>query len=314
MTPELSLRDGGPKDIEPAFALSQRVGHAAAVRVGIAEGELPDERIAEAWDRHHRLLEFLTAQEGARFSVCEEDGELVGFARVVRFGAMEELGELVVHPEHQSRGIGRALLEHIWPGDPTPELGRSCLAVGTPENLSLTMEFGVMPIAGHWHLLARTDRYRERRLQERDSADPGVSALKGDRAAEEWKRLEPLALGYDRAPLHDFFGRERVCLAAMDLDAGVARSLCWVSSAGDIGPAVGATAEDLVPVILAALDRVASTQEPEHLRLACTTTSWWLLRRLRRLGFQVVWPAWVMCSVPIPGLDRYAPSMPPQVL
>lgn len=314
MAVDLSLRDGGPKDIEPAFALSQRASHAAAVRAGVAEGELADEAIAEEWERHRRLVEFLDAQDGARFVVCEEAGELLGFARVLRFGGMEELGELVVDPAHQSRGIGRALIEHVWPGDPTPELGRACVALGTPEDLSLYMEYGVMPIAGHWHLLARTERYRERRLQEIDSAGPGVSALKADRAAEEWKRLEPLALGYDRAPLHDFFGRERVCLAAMDLDAGEARSLCWVSSSGDIGPAVGATAEDLVPVILAALDRVASTQEPEYLRLFCTTTSWWLLRRLRRLGFQVLWPGWVMCSVPIPGLDRYAPTMPPQVL
>ena len=57
------------------------------------------------------------------------------------------------------------------------------------------------------------------------------------------------------------------------------------SADGDIGPAVGETAEDLVPVVLAALDRVAKQQEPETFGVFCTTDSWWLLDRLRRLGF-----------------------------
>ena len=58
---------------------------------------------------------------------------------------------------------------------------------------------------------------------------------------------------------------------------------------------MGATPEDLVPVVLAALDRVAKVQEPERLGVYCTTDAWWLLRRLRRLGFRVYWPSWVMC-------------------
>ena len=91
-------------------------------------------------------------------------------------------------------------------------------------------------------------------------------------------------------------------------------ALCWVSSDGEIGPAVGNTAGHLVPVILAALDRVAKTQEPELLSVFTTSLSWWLLRRLRTLGFQVFWPSWVMCSVPLPGLDRYVPTRPPHVI
>ena len=58
-------------------------------------------------------------------------------------------------------------------------------------------------------------------------------------------------------------------------------------------------------MVLAALDRVAKQQEPESFGVFCTTDSWWLLDRLRRLGFRVHWPSWVMCSVPLPGLDRY---------
>lgn len=314
MSAPLGYRPGGPGDLEGSFGLSQLTMHETARRQGLIDRDLRDDEIADHWSRHRSLVEFLAAQQDARFWVCEDGEKIVGAARVVRFGDMEELNELMVHPDYQHRGIGRALLERCWPGDPSPELGRACVALGTPDNLSLYTEFGVMPIAGQWHMLQRTEDYEQQRSLEIDSTDPGVSMLKGDRAAAEWKRLEPAALGYDRSPLHDFFGRDRVCLASMDLDAGQARALCWVSSTGEIGPAVGATAEDVVPVVLAALDRVARAQEPEYLRVFCTSTSWWLLRRLRGLGFQVFWPAWVMCSVPIPGLDRYAPAMPPQLL
>jgi hypothetical protein len=131
---------------------------------------------------------------------------------------------------------------------------------------------------------------------------------------EEWKRLEPSAIGHERPRLHEFFGRRRNCLALVDPRTGLATALCWVSSDGEIGPAVGETPEDLLPVVLAALDRVAKQQEPETFGVFCTTDSWWLLDRLRRLGFRVHWPAWVMSSVPLPGLDRYLPTRPARLL
>jgi hypothetical protein len=87
-----------------------------------------------------------------------------------------------------------------------------------------------------------------------------------------------------------------------------------VSGHGEIGPGVGRNPEDLVPVVLAALDRVAKMQEPETFGVHCTTASWWLMDRLRRLGFRVHWPAWIMSSVPLPGLDRYLPTRPVRLL
>jgi hypothetical protein len=59
---------------------------------------------------------------------------------------------------------------------------------------------------------------------------------------------------------------------------------------------------------------MAKTKEPETLGVFCATDSWWLLRRLLSLGLRVWWPSWVMCSIPLPGLDRYMPTRPPHVL
>ena len=310
----LAYRAGTRKDAGSTFALAERALHQAAIEVGVlpADAEIGDDAIAASWARHRALIEFLDAQPDARMLVAEDDEGPVAFARAIRFGAMDELTDLMVDPALQGQGVGRELLARLWPGDPSPEMGRLVVATGAPRDLSLYMDFGVMPVAGHWHLRQRTERYLEHRSQEIDVTEPGVHMLTPERAVMEWKRLEPPAISHERPELHEFFGRDRICLATMDGDG--ATGLCWVSGEGEIGPAVASTPEGLVPLVLAALDRVAKTQEPESLGVYATSTSWWLLHRLRLLGFRVFWPSWIMCSVPLPGLDRYVPTRPPNLL
>ena len=313
---DLSFREGSASDLEETFVLSRHAIHDASVRQGLLPGGTAptDAEIRGDWVRHRPLIEFTAAQPEGCYVICEGGDGPVAYARVVRFGAMEELTELMVRPDHQGRGIGRALLERCWPGDPTPDLGRVVIAAGAPRDLSLYCDFGVMPIAGHWHMRQRCEEYLERRTREVDRTEPAIHVLEPTRAVQEWQRLEPGAIAHERPRLHEFFGRDRVCLAWVDEGEGRAAALCWVSSIGEIGPAVGRTTEEVVPVVLAALDRVAKTQEPEWLSVFCTTISWWLLRRLRTLGFRVTWPSWIMSSVPLPGLDRYVPTRPPHLL
>ena len=313
----LTFRDGGPGDLRATFELAQRAWDASRVGRGLypTDFERDIDDLAAQWGRERGLVEFLAAQEGGCYWVCEDGSTLAGYVRVARFGAIDELTELWVDPAYGGRGIGRALLSRCWSDPPTPELGRLVVTFGRPIDLTLYTDFGVMPVSGHWHMRQRAEPYLERRAQEMvDASEPAVHALKAERAVEEWTRLEPLAIGHERATLHDFFGRTRSCLAIMDAERDLATALCWVSPNGEIGPAVGETPEDLVPVVLAALDRVARSQEPHELGVFCTTASWWLLDRLRRLGFRVHWPSWTMCSVPLPGLDRYLATRPPLLL
>jgi GNAT superfamily N-acetyltransferase len=312
---ELTFREGHASDLEAVYRLGERAwDRSRADRGLIGEHEAQtDAQLGARWAHERPLLEFMTALDGSSFLVCEDGDEIVGYVVVARFPGMDEMAELWVVPTHRGRGVGRGLLERCWPSSPSPELGRLVVAVGRPADLTLFTEFGVMPVSGHWHMRHRVDRYLEARAQEVDATEPGVHVLTPDRAVEEWGRLEPDAIAHDRTPLHEFFGRTRNCLATMD-ESGHATALCWVSGQGDIGPGVGKNPEDLVPVVLAALDRVAKMQEPESFGVHCTTAAWWLMDRLRRLGFRVHWPAWVMSSVPLPGLDRYLPTRPVRLL
>jgi GNAT superfamily N-acetyltransferase len=312
----LSFREGRAGDLRATFELGEAALDASRKERGLLP---PDHRrgqedLEDRWQRERALLEFIVAQADGTFVICEDDDRMVGYTRVARFGAMDELAELWVVPSHAGLGVGRALLERCWPESPTPDLGRVVLGIGRPADLTLYTEFGVMPVSGHWHMRHRSEEYLERRSQEIDSTEPAVHALTPERAVADWKRLEPLAIGHERPLLHEFFGRTRTCLATMDAARGEATALCWVSSDGEIGPAVGEQPQDLIPVVLAALDRVAKQQEPESFGVFCTTDSWWLLDRLRRLGFRVHWPSWLMSSVPLPGLDRYLATRPARLL
>jgi GNAT superfamily N-acetyltransferase len=309
------FREGRARDLRSTFTISAHAVHHTASRMGLLDVPPPTPLQIEAeWEIQRDVLEFVAAQEGGSYWICEDAGEPVGYARVFRGSDMEQLTELMVLPSHHSRGIGRALLQRCFPDPPTPQLGRLVVAAGAPGDLTLYQDFGVMPAAGHWHMRARVADYVERRAHEVDATETAVHALEGDRAVAEWQLLEPPAIGQRRADVHEFFARTRTCLATMNPATGGALGLCWVGANGDVGPAVAATPADLVPVVLGALDRIAKTRDPGILGIYCSTDTWWLLRRLRQLGFRVYWPGWVMSSIPLPGLDRYMPMRPPHLL
>src|SRR5829696_8437674 len=161
---ELSFRDGGPSDLPATFALTRRSIRHAAKRQGVmpAGAELPESQIEAEWAQQRSFVEFLAAQAGGCYVIAEaDDGGLCGYARTVRLGEMEQMTELAVAPEQQGAGLGRDLLGRCWPGAPTPELGRIVVATGAPTDLTLYTNFGVMPVAGHWHLRQRTETYQE---------------------------------------------------------------------------------------------------------------------------------------------------------
>jgi GNAT superfamily N-acetyltransferase len=197
---DVSLREGSPSDLQATFALSDRTMFRQAVDMGyLPAGERSDTDIADSWGRHGGLVQFLDAQPNRRYLIAENSQGPIAFARIVQFGAMEQLTDLMVTPSHQGTGVGRLLLEGIWAGGPSPSLGRLVVATGAPRDLSLYTEFGVMPVAGHWHMRQETSSYLQQRSQETDATEAGtVVVLTVERAVAEWKRLEPEAIAHER--------------------------------------------------------------------------------------------------------------------
>ena len=87
-------------------------------RSGVVSAAADQTFVDEEWPRQRPLLEFIAAQPGTGFWVCEDDGELVGYVRVARFTGMDELTEIAVAPQHAGAGIGKGLLERGWPEPP----------------------------------------------------------------------------------------------------------------------------------------------------------------------------------------------------
>src|SRR5437868_7798457 len=146
--------------------------------LAVAQGFLPqvdrnEQQVGASWSRHRALVEFLDAQPERRYVIAENSHGPMAFARVVRFGTMEQLTDLMVLPPHQGHGLGRQLLERVWPGGPSPSLGRIVVATGSPRDLSLYTDFGVMPVAGHWHMRLETSAYLATRSQETDATEAG---------------------------------------------------------------------------------------------------------------------------------------------
>ena len=70
----------------------------------------------EVWNNQTAFLDFLAAH-AAEWWVAEDDGsgKVIGYARSLERGGLFELSEFFVHPENQSAGIGRALLDRAFP-------------------------------------------------------------------------------------------------------------------------------------------------------------------------------------------------------
>lgn len=68
------------------------------------------------WDIRRPLYEHL-ARTGEQFWLAYENDRLAGYARSILRDGLLELTEFFVHPESQSAGLGRQLLERAFPGE-----------------------------------------------------------------------------------------------------------------------------------------------------------------------------------------------------
>lgn len=115
---EVSFRPGTPEDSYAIFYLFEETLADLMVRLGMGDGSRwsDPEKLARLWSERQSLYEHL-AQTAEHFWVAEQAGQIVGFARSVFHDGVRELTEYFVKPGMQSAGVGKELLQRVFPSE-----------------------------------------------------------------------------------------------------------------------------------------------------------------------------------------------------
>jgi GNAT superfamily N-acetyltransferase len=179
--------------------------------------------------------DFLDAERafGTLLLAAAPDGAAHGFGGTLRRGAVTHLGDLFVLPEHQSSGVGRALLAELLEGD-GPKV---TFASSDPRAMGLYMRYGLRPWCPLLYL---------------SGPSAGLAGPPVRRAApEEVAELDAHAGGGARAQTLAWYAATPG-VTCYTTGAGYAFARTAVDKVV-IGPAGGATPQDCVEAVLGAV-------------------------------------------------------------
>src|SRR6202011_4144023 len=135
-------------------------------------------------------------------TVCEAEGEVVGFGAVLERNGVAHLADLFISRDRLGQGIGKVILERSF----TPRSRRVTFASNDPRALPLYMRFGMVPVAPLLYLKGSPEAAS--RL-----ADPGVTLR--DSTPAEVADLDRVASGRERLQDLDFLGAHARCFSAV---------------------------------------------------------------------------------------------------
>ena len=73
--------------------------------------QIEDLRVIVGWDRMEGYYDRILARAYAHFSIQDETGKLLAFLNVISEGIADAfLVDLMVHPEYQGKGLGKAIV------------------------------------------------------------------------------------------------------------------------------------------------------------------------------------------------------------
>jgi GNAT superfamily N-acetyltransferase len=112
------IRPGTREDLFNAFVVFQLALHGLYQSVGQASLEdKPDpEDLLPNFEYFRMFTEYFT-QTADQFWVAEDEGEMIGFSRSMIRDGIRQLSELFVHPDKQTHGVGKRLLEAAFSAD-----------------------------------------------------------------------------------------------------------------------------------------------------------------------------------------------------
>jgi GNAT superfamily N-acetyltransferase len=117
-TSDLTFRPGNVADSYAVFEVFEESLADLSRRLGSKSGTSWHDPVALAqmWEERRSLYEYL-ARTAEHFWVAERAGKIVGFARSVLQDGIRELTELFVVPGEQSSGVGRELMNRVFPAE-----------------------------------------------------------------------------------------------------------------------------------------------------------------------------------------------------
>jgi GNAT superfamily N-acetyltransferase len=118
MVMTIIFRPGTSEDLFGAFVVFRLALHRLNQSLELAAPEdKPDAENLSAYFEVFQPYSEHLSQTADQFWVAEEDGEIIGFSRSIVRNEVRQLSELFVHPDKQSRGVGKQLLESAFPAE-----------------------------------------------------------------------------------------------------------------------------------------------------------------------------------------------------
>jgi GNAT superfamily N-acetyltransferase len=300
MTNEPTIRRATAEDVEACHS----VMWASVIDLGARKGTPVPGTVDEWWTSGEPLHRLLAAQ-AAEWWVAEGPEEIVGYARSIERGGLFELTEFFVVPGSQSRGIGRALIEHAFPAG----RGEVRSIIATTEVRALSRYYRAGTVA-RFPILTLEGPPAAGEINGDLTARPVDPDSETDRSAIAG--IERSVVGFTRGETEiRWLLRHRE--GYLYLRGTAAVGFAFVGGGGT-GPIAAADPEDL-PGILLHVENRAVAQGLERIELQVPAPNEVATRHLLGRGFRFdPWVNVLMSNRPFGRFDRLIPFGPPVFL
>jgi GNAT superfamily N-acetyltransferase len=296
-------RPGTPADSRSAYDIFVPAIEDLGRRTGGTADSTAELGPARAWERRKSLFDHLAAT-GERWWFAEDEatGQAVGYARSIVRDGVRELTEFFVLPEAQGAGVGRGLLERVFPADGARH--RSIVATLDPRAIARYARTG---LAGRLPMIFVEAAPRAVSIPSdlvREPIDPGSPPF------DELGRLDRALLGFRRDEDHAWLAAERPGWLYRRTGQAVAYGY-GPSEPGWSGPYAAFDADD-VPVLLADAESHAAATGQASIEFDLALTARTALDHLLARGFRVdPFLMLLFTDGPVDGMDRYVLTAPP---
>jgi GNAT superfamily N-acetyltransferase len=240
---EITFRPGSLDDGFTIYAIFERAIGDFARRSGLSDHP-PERDLQEAeknWPVRRSLFEHLIRSADV-FLIAEAGGEPIGYARSILRGEVRDLTDFFVLPGYQAAGVGRAMLERVFPREGAAH--RAIIATTDTPALVRYLKAGVY---------ARFPIYNFSRVPRSLPVDACLEVTPLDESQmEALNAVDQSVLGYTRAVDHHWWMQDR----AGFLYRCQGRIIGYGYSGYDAGP-FALLDENLYPAVLSHAESIA---------------------------------------------------------